>query len=248
MVRAHEFGDDAGDAPSQAVAIEADGLPREFNLEIDVDVDWFRFIAMPGISYTATVTRAGLFDTGEKRFDRDGLAERGKTNTLRAAAASISWTHNGPAEACFVSAEGMLQFSTGRYAIAVSSGWTDSDADGLHDPWETARFGNMDQTGSGDRDGDGQSNLNEYLTGTDPATNSSCLLITAIAQESGGTLVRWDAVAAGRYEVQKITGSPRGAAWSSIATNRQEGAVVREHLDAGTGGATQGLYRVRYIF
>lgn len=44
----------------------------------------------------------------------------------------------------------------------------DSDYDGLPDWWEWKWLGNYTQTGSGDYDGDGVSNLNEYLNGTDP--------------------------------------------------------------------------------
>jgi uncharacterized repeat protein (TIGR02543 family) len=44
----------------------------------------------------------------------------------------------------------------------------DSDGDGLPDSWELANFGNLSQTAAGDPDGDGVSNLNEYLRGTNP--------------------------------------------------------------------------------
>ena len=44
----------------------------------------------------------------------------------------------------------------------------DSDGDGQPDEWELAQFGNLDQSGSGDFDGDGISNADEYANGTDP--------------------------------------------------------------------------------
>ena len=44
----------------------------------------------------------------------------------------------------------------------------DSDSDGLPDEWELAQFGNLDQGGSDDFDGDGISNADEYANGTDP--------------------------------------------------------------------------------
>lgn len=51
--------------------------------------------------------------------------------------------------------------------ITVTSA-NDTDGDGLPDDWERAMFGNLDRDGTGDFDGDGISDLQEYLDGTDP--------------------------------------------------------------------------------
>ncbi len=47
--------------------------------------------------------------------------------------------------------------------------WTNSDGDSLPDVWELEHFGNLDQTGGDDFDGDGLTNEQEYLNGSDPA-------------------------------------------------------------------------------
>lgn len=55
-------------------------------------------------------------------------------------------------------------------------GSADTDMDGLPDDWELHWFGNLAQTASGDPDGDGVTNINEYRAGTDPTratTNDS---------------------------------------------------------------------------
>lgn len=44
----------------------------------------------------------------------------------------------------------------------------DTDYDGLPDWWEIQYFGDLSQDGSGDFDGDGSTNLEEYEAGTDP--------------------------------------------------------------------------------
>jgi len=44
----------------------------------------------------------------------------------------------------------------------------DSDDDGLPDDWEIDNFGNLDQDGTSDLDGDGLGNLDEFNAGTDP--------------------------------------------------------------------------------
>jgi hypothetical protein len=54
----------------------------------------------------------------------------------------------------------------GTFAWAL--GGCDSDADGMPDDWETYYFGDLTQTGAGDYDGDGVSNLAEYLQGRNP--------------------------------------------------------------------------------
>ena len=49
----------------------------------------------------------------------------------------------------------------------------DSDGDSLDDAWETANFGNLSQTGSGDYDSDGMTNLEEYVNGFNPTINDA---------------------------------------------------------------------------
>jgi 3-phytase len=54
---------------------------------------------------------------------------------------------------------------------APSSG--DSDGDGLPDSWEERYFGDLDENGAGDPDGDGFTNLEEYAAGSDPTDAAS---------------------------------------------------------------------------
>ncbi len=50
-------------------------------------------------------------------------------------------------------------------AIAAGTPCADSDNDGMPDLWEMARFGNLAQTAQGDLNGNGYTNLEEYLHG-----------------------------------------------------------------------------------
>jgi hypothetical protein len=56
----------------------------------------------------------------------------------------------------------------------------DTDGDCLPDSWEMQYFGNFSQSGAGDWDGDGISNLQEYQNGTNPASYTGLLLFTPL--------------------------------------------------------------------
>ena len=60
----------------------------------------------------------------------------------------------------------LIEASGGAGAILSPAG--DSDEDGLSDPWELVYFGNLDQNGTGNPDGDGLDNEAEESLGTNP--------------------------------------------------------------------------------
>jgi hypothetical protein len=115
------------------------------------------------------------------------------------------------------------------YAYSANCGWislsnsfafvkTDTidpglmDTNGLPIPWELLNFGHTGVDPNADPDGDGMSNLQEYLAGTNPNNANSDLEITAISASPGGTTVvlTWESVLTRNYYVQKCLslGSP----------------------------------------
>lgn len=87
----------------------------------------------------------------------------------------------------------------GNYSVTISNNlgqvivsdlaalYIDSDGDGLPDSWEQMFFGGLGQTATGDADGDGVSNLQEFLDGTNP-TNSLSALYRLTLLSDGGTV------------------------------------------------------------
>jgi len=111
----------------------------------------------------------------------------------------------------------------------------DDNANGLPDDWEAQNFG-IDQsvwpTPTFDSDGDGVSNRNEFLAGTDPKDASSFLHV-ALVETVQGPLVKWNSRPGGIYQVQwsadlKVwnnLGAPRLAATTADSTPAGESPV-----------------------
>jgi YD repeat-containing protein len=80
--------------------------------------------------------------------------------------------------------------------------FTDSDSDRLDDDWERKHFGDLGKNGQADSDGDGQSDLREFLSGTNPADAKSVLQIIRPELASGTVRILWQAEPGRRYRVE----------------------------------------------
>lgn len=96
------------------------------------------------------------------------------------------------------------------FASAQDSLVTDSDADGIPDWWMLKYFGHATgqsndlSRASDDADGDGLSNLQEYLAGTDPTNFNSVLTlqVSPVTVASNTMSLTWPAVPGKSYQVQ----------------------------------------------
>ncbi|MCK4563950.1 MAG: hypothetical protein KAU94_04695, partial [Verrucomicrobia bacterium] len=78
----------------------------------------------------------------------------------------------------------------------------DLDGDGLPDAWESLFFFNsVAAIAEDDSDGDGQSNLDEYIAGMDPTNAASCFAVEPVKNVPEGYVVKWTAVADRIYDV-----------------------------------------------
>lgn len=102
--------------------------------------------------------------------------------------------------------------------------YTDADGDGLSDQWEFERLGSATNfAGADDPDGDGYSNLAEFLADTDPSNALSRLAITAVAQGAPPFTMTFASRTTRVYRVGLQDGALAETAWG-VATGSFDAA------------------------
>ena len=114
-----------------------------------------------------------------------------------------------------VSATNQSGTGTGALNLDVQ---TDADADGMGDAWETLHGLNPAFAGDagGDLDGDGQSNLDEWLAGTLPGDGSSRFSILSETLAGTDVQITWRSVPGKRYRVYSRPDVTTGT-WSPVS-------------------------------
>jgi hypothetical protein len=102
---------------------------------------------------------------------------------------------------------------------------------------------------NGDPDGDGMSNLQEFLAGTNPTNSASALRVTSIVRTGSDVRVTW-ATIGGHTNVVQVAPDLSGS-YSNVSPNviiPGTGATSTNYLDAGavTNGPTR-FYRIRLV-
>jgi Tol biopolymer transport system component len=108
-------------------------------------------------------------------------------------------------------------YNGGLDVFFVRLGAGDSDNDGLDDNWEMTYFSGLQRDGTGDLDQDQQSDLAEYLSGTDPTNAGSVFeVLTIRVMNSDAVQVIWASVPNRRYVVQRKQ-SLADPNWTSVS-------------------------------
>ena len=122
---------------------------------------------------------------------------------------------------------------------------SDSDGNGIVDDWEVQYFGHIGVNPNADPDGDGFSNLQEYLAGTDPTDAISALRITAITVNDTNVVVSFTTSVGKLYEFQ-YNDDLGTLNWNAVLTDVPgTGDIVSRSITNSSAEFPNRFYRVR---
>ena len=127
-------------------------------------------------------------------------------------------------------------------AFAVTIVLADVNTNGLPDPWEIQYF-NAGAPPQLDPDGEGISNLNEYLAGTIPTSNASKLQLDITSLTPAAGVFRFNTVTGRLYTVQysdTLTGT-----WSTLGTANIPGTGGQIEVTDATPPTSRRFYRLQ---
>lgn len=131
--------------------------------------------------------------------------------------------------------------------------YADSDGDGVPDWWTQKFFNHADgqaadqSRADDDADGDGMSNLAEYVSGTDPMDSTSYLHMLNVETQGDDKFISWSAIGGVSYVLQIATNLPDGFFdLSPVITLDQDGTASFTDVGAATNSPER-FYRVRVV-
>lgn len=183
------------------------------------------------------------------------------TNYANITAASVRAAGSGPA-ALADSIAGLISYTTYHFRVVAVNGvgvalgpdqvFTtvagDRDGDGMPDDWEVQNGLNPDDPGDADldSDGDGFTNQEEFIAGTDPQNAVDRLRITAIAIDGDSVEITFTSVPGKVYQLE-ATNDLAGGVWEIALTNINGNGTDLTVVDEGASALLKRNYRVRVV-
>ena len=125
---------------------------------------------------------------------------------------------------------------------------TDSNANGIPDWWEEIYFGGATAANANaDPDGDGMTNLQEYLAGTDPRSSTSRLAITSLLRGADGWRINFSSSSGKLYQVEYTADLRQSNSWQTVPgqTNILGTGAIIQIVDPTATNVLQRFYRIR---
>ena len=137
-------------------------------------------------------------------------------------------------------------FNDTRDIFLLKLGEGDGDNDGMPDSWEQTHFNTTDGDGTGDFDNDGQTDLAEYLAGTNPADGQSVFEVLQITSvNTGQRQLLWRAQPGKSYRLE-YKSDIASALWTSLGQVITATAPSASAIDT-TATSEKRFYRVALV-
>ena len=96
-----------------------------------------------------------------------------------------------------------------------------------------------------DEDGDGQSNGDEDVAGTDPLDSGSLFHVTSVLENGGDIEVTFTSVPGRYYNLEVSDDLGVSDEWTTVSSNHQANATTTTQVHTGGGGSDRRFYRVK---